>query len=78
MQLSDDLRGDWNLTDKDFEVLELWIEGPISKSKKGFFQDANTDVRVSDLQNPKVVDTVESLAELIWKRTPDENKTDED
>jgi hypothetical protein len=62
------------MTDKDFEVLEIWIEGPISPSMNGFFQDVQADVRVSDLQDPKVVSTVQSLAALIWKSIPASNK----
>jgi hypothetical protein len=74
INMSDNLRDDWKMSDKDFEILEIWIEGPISTSVKGFFQDVQTDVRVSDLQDPKTISTVESLAKLIWKCTPAENK----
>jgi len=70
LSMSDDLRKDWNITDKDLEVLEIWIEGPISTSMKGFFQDVLADVRVTDLQDPKVVSTLKSLATLIWKCIP--------
>lgn len=73
--MADNLRTKWKLRPKDFEVLEIWIEGPISASVKGFFQDAQTDVSVSELQNAKVVSTIESLAKLIWKKTPAANKT---
>ena len=70
ISLSDHLRQDWKMTDKDLEILEIWIEGPISPSVTGFFQEVQTDVRVQDLQNPRIVSTVESLARLIWKSTP--------
>src|ERR1035441_2441188 len=61
--MTDDLRQDWNMTDKDFEILEIWIEGPISTTVQGYFQDVQTDVRVSALQDPKVVSTVQSRSE---------------
>lgn len=75
LSMADNLRAKWRMRPKDFEVLEIWIEGPISASVKGFFQDAQTDVSVSELQNAKVVSTVESLARLIWNKTPMTNKT---
>jgi hypothetical protein len=74
IKMSDDLRQDWNMTDKDFEVLEIWIEGPITGAIKGYFQDVQADVRVSDLQDPKTVSTVQSLATLIWRCIPEANK----
>ena len=74
IDMAQNLRNDWRMTDRDFEVLELWIEGPISPSVPGFFQDAATDVRVADLQNRRVVATIESLARLIWKSTPASNR----
>jgi hypothetical protein len=30
LSLEDNLRKKWFMTDKDLEVLEIWIEGPIS------------------------------------------------
>lgn len=73
INMTDDLRDRWHLTDRKFQVLELWIEGPIN-TLPGFFQDVQADVRVSDLQNPKTVSTVESLAELIWNNIPAQNQ----
>ena len=70
----DKLREDWNMTNDDLEVLELWIEGPISRTVEGFFQDVAADVSVADLQNPKIVKTVSNLATLIWKSIPAANK----
>ena len=72
--MSDDLRQDWRMADNDFEVLEIWIEGPISPSVDGFFQDVQADVRVNDLQDPQIVGTVQSLATLIWNNIPAANK----
>lgn len=74
IQLKDRLRSDWLLTAKDLEVLEIWIEGPISASVPGFFQDVNVDVRTSDLRKASVV-TVKDLASLIWNNLPKENRT---
>jgi hypothetical protein len=67
--LKDRLRSDWSLNDKDLEVLEIWIEGPISASNPGFFQDVAADVRTADLQKDSVV-TIKDLAALIWKNIP--------
>jgi hypothetical protein len=75
--LANDLRKDLRFTDKDLEVLEVWIEGPISKARRGYFQVFDTDVRVSDLVDPKKVKTVKSLLNLIWKSTPVENRVEE-
>jgi hypothetical protein len=61
------------MTNKDLEVLELWIEGPISASNSGFFQDVAADVRTADLQKPGVV-TVKDLADLIWRNIPAANR----
>jgi hypothetical protein len=72
--LDDNLRQKWKMTDKDLEILEIWIEGPISPSMKGFFQDVAADVRVTDLQDPKTVSTLKTLISLIWKCIPSDNK----
>lgn len=72
--LADNLRQTWKMTDKDLEILEIWIEGPISASMKGFFQDVAADVKVQDLQDPQTVTTVRSLVTLIWKGIPADNK----
>lgn len=74
IRLKDRLRSDWLLTAKDLEVLEIWIEGPISASVPGFFQDVNADVRASDLQKPSVV-TVKDLSALIWNNLPAAHRT---
>ena len=68
--MNQDLRKDLFLTDKDLEVLEIWIEGPISASVKGVFQDVQTDVSVLELQDPETISTVATLADYIWKKTP--------
>ena len=69
IKLKDRLRSDWSMTNKDLEVLEIWIEGPISASVPGFFQDVAADVRTADLQKPTVV-TVKDLSALIWRNIP--------
>lgn len=74
MKPNQDLRKDWKMTDTDLEVLEIWIEGPISRSMPGFFQDAMADVSPADLLNP-ALKTVKDLDSLIWDHVPPANKT---
>ncbi len=73
ISLKDRLRSDWSLTNKDLEVLEIWIEGPISASNPGFFQDVNADVRTAALQKSSLV-TVKDLSGLIWNNIPKANR----
>lgn len=75
LQLADNLRKKWKMTAKDFEILEIWIEGPISASVRGYFQDVGADVSVAELQDEDVVSTIDTLVDLIWDNIPEENKT---
>lgn len=68
------LRKDLGFNDADLEILEQWIEGPISRTVPGFFQDVGTDVRTSSLTDFKASATVMDLAELIWNDTPVANQ----
>jgi hypothetical protein len=74
IDLEDDLRTDWDMTERDFPILETWIEGPISRSIPGYFQDVLADVHELDLVNPQVVSTIDSLFDLIWANIPPANK----
>lgn len=74
LHLADNLRTKWKLTPDDFEILELWIEQPISPSLPGYFQDVGADVTVADLQNAQKVPTIGTLVVLIWDSIPAANK----
>lgn len=67
------LRKDLDFNDADLEILEQWIEGPISRTMPGFFQDVGTDVRGSRLIALNGTATVLDLAQLIWEGTPADN-----
>lgn len=73
---SQKLKKDWDMTDDDLEVLERWIEGPISISKAvpGFFQDVGAQVTPADLKDAKKAGTVGLLSELIWQGIPHANR----
>ena len=72
IDLKENMRKDWNMTDRDFEILETWIEGPID-GFPGFFQDVEADVTRKELLDPELK-TGEQLAKLIWNRIPKEHK----
>jgi hypothetical protein len=74
IQLDQNLRKFWKMTDGDFDMLEGWIERPISRSLNGYFQDVMADVSLPDLRNPKL-NTIDDLEDLIWRRIPKENKS---
>jgi hypothetical protein len=74
IEMAQDLRKDWDMTEGDFEVLEIWIEGPISQSLPGFFQDVGADVHRADLKDPDTVSTIGTLSDLIWTSIPEANQ----
>jgi hypothetical protein len=76
LQLGQNLRKKWKMTDKDLEVLEIWIEGPISASLPGFFQDVQADAHVDELQDEDTVSTISSLVDYIWANLPDSSKAE--